>query len=162
MRLLIMHVLLVSLLSTVPQTSAPQTSAQESEGKYVVFEGTVVKIGPRMPASGYFLFFRLAKYQVEKVCRGKYDKKEIIVDHLSLYTGEELEGIKVGDRVYLAVEPTKKESLGKTLVEGIRESYDNVDAIYVGGEVVPANGEDCKSKETEALQYLNNRSRRVP
>jgi hypothetical protein len=115
-----------------------------------------------MLSSGYFVFFRLAKYRIEKVCRGKYDKKEIIVDHLSLYTGEELEGIKVGDRVYFAVEPAKKESLGKTLVGGIRESYDSLDAIYVGGEVIQANGEDCKIKEKEALHYLNNRSRKAP
>jgi hypothetical protein len=110
----------------------------------LVFEGTVLKIAPSVPASGEFAFYRLAKYRVESVCRGRYEGAEIVVDHLSLTT-KELDGIKVGDRVCVTVRPSKKLSMRQN-VEGIRTESERVETFYIGGEVQPP-GSHCECEE---------------
>lgn len=65
----------------------------------LVFEGTVLRMA-KYPnwVSGFSVAYRLAKYRVERVCEGKYDGKEVVVDHL-IISGDELRDIKTGDKV---------------------------------------------------------------
>jgi hypothetical protein len=130
MRLAILAFVAIVLFGPVPQ----RASGSRVE-RILVFEGTVLRIGQTVPASGFMAFYRLAKYRVEKACLGKYTKSEIVVDHLSLTT-RELDGIKVGDRVWVTVEPSKK-IFSRYNEEGIREKSENVRIFYIGGEVVP-------------------------
>jgi hypothetical protein len=95
----------------------------------IVFEGMVLKISSPVPASGRITAYRLVKYRVEKVCKGKYDRTDIVVDHLIL-TGKEFEGVEVGDRLWLTVGTTKKIS-PRYNAEGIRDESEPVDFFYV-------------------------------
>ena len=61
----------------------------------IVFVGTLQAISPDTGmVSGDLAIYRLAKYHVQRLCRGQYKEKEIVVDHL-IVTGRELEGVKV-------------------------------------------------------------------
>lgn len=146
MKLTILMLATVLVFGVLPQT----TSNKPVDGT-LVFEGTVLKIGHPMPASGFNAFYRLAKYRVERVCRGKYTKSEIVVDHLSLTT-KELNAIKVGDRVRVTVVSSKK-IFTRFDEEGIREKSDKVKVFYVGGEVPPP-GRLVNAPQNERSQLL--------
>lgn len=133
----VMKILILILASILAVGASPSLSADKSCNKDLVFEGTVLQIAPPVPASGVFAFYRLAKYRVERVCRGRYTKSEIVVDYLSLST-KELDAIKVGDRVCVSVEPSKK-ILTRTNVEGIREKSEKIKIFYIGREILPPN-----------------------
>jgi hypothetical protein len=122
----------VSSSPLIRRESTPSAVNPEDNRK-LIFEGTVLRVGPWVPGSGQSAFYRLAKYRVERVSYGHYEKSEILVDHLSLTT-EELEGIKAGDRVCVTVRRTNTIFV-RTNVSGIREESDKVDEFYVGGEV---------------------------
>ncbi len=136
-----MKILILILASILLAGAFPPLNADKSSSKDLVFEGIVLKIAPSVPASGYFAFYRLAKYRIERVCRGRYTKTEIVVDHLSLST-KELDAIKVGDRVCLSVEPSQK-IFTRTNVEGIREKSEKIKIFYIGSEVSPP-GSPCE------------------
>lgn len=95
----------------------------------IVFEGTVLNLSPPVALSGRVSTYRLVKYRVERVCRGKYERADIVVDHL-IVTGRELEGIKAGDKVWLTVNATKKIS-PRYDADGIRDKAEAVDVFYV-------------------------------
>ena len=118
----------------------------------IMFEGTVLQIGPSVPPTGVLTHYRLAKYRVERVCRGNYAGKEIIVDHFSL-TGRELESVKVGDRVFVAVDKNKEIQLRED-VAGLRESTDVVETYYIGGGVAPPDtvSGSCTDKAISGLR----------
>ena len=49
----------------------------------LVFEGTIEKLAPNPGiVSGTIAVYRLARYRVTRVCSGKYEEKEIVIDHL--------------------------------------------------------------------------------
>jgi hypothetical protein len=107
----------------------------------VVIEGTVLNISPPTPVSGLVFYYRLVKYRVERVCKGKYAGAEIIVDH-QIIAGSELDDVKVGDRVGVAVR--RAESVAKRWdAEGIRDPSDVIKVFYVGGGVSPARDPVC-------------------
>ena len=136
-----MKILILILTSILVAGAFPPVKADKSSSKDLVFEGTVLNIAPSVPASGVFAFYRLAKYRVERVCRGRYTRSKIVVDHLSLST-KELDAIKVGDRVCLSVKPSQK-IFTRTNVEGIREKSEKIKTFYIGGEVLPP-GSPCE------------------
>lgn len=105
------------------------------------FEGTVMKIGPPIFRSGFVTAYRLVKYRVERVCTGSYQQAEIVVDHLVL-TGKELDGVNVGDRVYVTLKKAKKIS-PRYNVAGIREASDKLNVFYIGGTVSSAATSSC-------------------
>jgi len=117
----------------VPNSEIPVIAIINEDENTIVFDGTVLSIGPAVPASGLFAWYRLAKYRVERVYYGHYSNAEIVVDHLSLTT-HELDGIRIGDRVCIAV-ARSNEIFMRTNVRGIREEAEQVDLFYVGGEV---------------------------
>lgn len=123
----------VSQFRIIRQREASVTTVNSGDEKTLILEGIVLKIGPPVPASGLFAFYRLAKYRVERVSYGHYKGPEIVVDHLSLTT-HELDGINEGDRVCVVVERSK-EILMRTNVSGLREENEKVDIFYIGGEV---------------------------
>jgi hypothetical protein len=130
-------VIAVLLLLGLPVTCRQVTSTP-SESKAtdtIVFEGTLEKLGPDPGiVSGILAVYRLAKYRVKRVCEGKYDAKEIVVDHL-IFTSKEFEGININDRVCVRVR-----ILDKVLVrydaEGIRSPSDDVKTFYVAHEEI--------------------------
>jgi hypothetical protein len=125
--------------------AVPCIRANSSSDEALIFEGTVLQIAPPVPASGDVAFYRLAKYRVERVCRGNYAKSEIVVDHLSLTT-KELDAIKVGDRVCVTVKPSRR-IFARFNVKGIREESEKVKIFYIGGEVSPPSSPcECGEK----------------
>ena len=109
----------------------------------IVFQGTVLKLAPD-PGTGSgsaLVVYQLARYRVDRVCRGSYSEKEITVDHLIL-SGKELEGVKVGDRLCVTVEKRPK-VFNRWNSPGIREESDVVEMFYLGGEAKPSGQPDC-------------------
>src|SRR5258705_12170715 len=74
---------------------------QSREGSRLVFEGTVVRIGkaPKI-LCGVVSPYRLAEYRIERVYEGKYDKREIVVDHL-FCSFDVLSDLQPGDKVLI-------------------------------------------------------------
>jgi hypothetical protein len=115
----------------------------------IVFEGTVLKMAPPTPRSGLIFPYRLVKYRVERVCKGKYTGEEIVVDH-QVIAGSELDGVKVGDKVGVAVKRLRTVA-ERWDAEGIRTPSDVVPIFYVGGGVTPAQATPCSCMD-EAIR----------
>lgn len=107
----------------------------------IVFEGTVLKMSPPTPVSGMVFYYRLVNYRVERVCKGKYAGAEIIVDH-QIMAGSELDNVKVGDKVGVAVRRVNKVAK-RWDFEGIRDPSEVIKIFYVGGGVSPAREPAC-------------------
>ncbi|MGH9928574.1 MAG: hypothetical protein ACREA9_04995 [Pyrinomonadaceae bacterium] len=107
---------------------------QSRKGSQLVFEGTVIRIGkaPRF-LCGTVAPYRLAEYRVERVYVGKYDKREIVVDHL-FCSVEVLSDLKPGDKVLIVVD-TQKKMLERSNDGEIRKDGDRVDSFYVARRV---------------------------
>jgi hypothetical protein len=125
-----------------------------------VFEGTVIRLAQPTPAGGVLAVYRPAKCRVERVCKGKIEGREIVVDHY-IITGKELDGVGVGDRISVAV----YEADGVRTrwdVEGIRGTSDAVKMFYVGGGVAPVKPSPCRAGRDTlinlSLQRLENKS----
>lgn len=114
--------LLVSGMSYAP-------AVKEDGPELIVFQGRVIKVD-RSPRenSGQNLVYRLAKYKIERVYAGEYTGSEIVVDHLMI-TGDELNGLKVGNVVCVTVEK-RKELSTKWNARGIREPSEVVNMFY--------------------------------
>ncbi len=99
----------------------------------IVFEGTLKKLAPDLGfASGLLAVYRLAKYRVDRVCEGKYEGSEIVVDHL-IFTTKEFEGIKLNDRVCVTVKISNRVAM-RYDAEGIRSPSDDVKTFYLAVE----------------------------
>jgi hypothetical protein len=99
-----------------------------------VFEGTVVRIGkaPKI-LCGVVSPYRLAEYRVERVYDGKYDKREIVVDHL-FCSFDVLSDLQPGDKVLIVVD-TQKKMLERSNDGEIRKDTDRVTSFYVARRV---------------------------
>ena len=109
----------------------------------VVFEGTLEKLGPDPGfVNGILAAYRLAKYRVQRVCKGDYDQSEIVVDH-SIFTGKEFDGVNVNDRVCVTVRKSNKIH-ARNNVEGIRSPEDVVTTFFISEqEVTPPDKGPC-------------------
>ena len=109
----------------------------------IVFNGTVLKMAPNpQPQTGSVLVvYQLAKYHVNRVCKGGYAEEEMVVDHLIL-DSKELEEVKVGDTVCITVERSDR-IYTRWSYPGIREESDTVETYYVGGKVTLGTYADC-------------------
>src|ERR1051326_6248112 len=126
-------VVLIALVF-IPQTStfAVDKSSPKPDADLVI-EGTVLQMSPPTPASGVIAFYRLVKYRVDHVCKGRYSGSEIIVDHW-IVTTKELDGVKVGDKVCFAV--NKSKTIGRRVsFAGIRSPSEVVKIFYLGNAV---------------------------
>jgi hypothetical protein len=144
--LIIFAVLVLTFTLISGEAKSPKKKAD------LIFEGTVLQMSPPVPPTGVLTYYRLVKYRVEAVCKGDYSDGEILVDHFSL-TGKELEGVKQGDRVFVAVDKAK-DILVRTDVEGLREPGDAVKIFYIGGGVAPPNtlSGSCSDKAISGLR----------
>lgn len=137
-RALVVFPLIVSFATT------PQVANESSPAEKIVFEGLVERISPDSGIlSGNVAVYRLAKYRVKRICKGRYQGKRIVVDHLIL-TGKELEGIKVGDQVCVLAQKSNK-ILARFNANGIRRPSDRVKTFYVAGIVEAGSIESFKS-----------------
>lgn len=119
----------VIILLLLSYCQSPRSASNESNK--IVFEGRVIKIAPEPQAvSGGAAVYRLVKYEVERVCRGKLNDKQIIVDHLILDRSE-LKGIKEGDLLCVEVK-TAKTLPTITYEPGIRNKGEKVKTYYDG------------------------------
>jgi hypothetical protein len=101
----------------------------------LLFEGTVLQIGPPVPGSGGVAFYRLAKFRVDRIVIGNYSRAEIVVDQLSL-TGKELDDLRLGDRVCVTVEKSK-EIFSRMNVSGLREETEQIDTFNLVTNITP-------------------------
>jgi hypothetical protein len=125
---------LLSLLLLMGSCQPGKTASVDTDD-ILVFEGTLEKLG-RDPGitSGRVAAYRLAKYRVERICSGKYDGKEIVVDHL-VFDGKEFEGVNEGDRVCVSTKVLSK-VLARYDAEGIRDPSDVVNKFYEAADKV--------------------------
>lgn len=132
------------LLSSTPESDGAK--GREIKG-LVIIEGTILKMSPPVPPSGVIGQYRLVKYRVERVCKGKYTEPELVVDHYSI-TGKELDDFKIGDRVYVPVTRIKaKEMRERRSYEGIRSPSDAVNLFYTGIHAFHATVPNCSYDE---------------
>src|SRR5262245_42752544 len=125
MKIMICASLLILVSSVLGKTPANETLA---------FEGLVSQIGPDPGyLSGGLPAYQLVKYRIQRIVSGRYEGREIVVDHLIL-TGKELEGIKVGARVRVTVRASEKIDL-RVNAKGIRKASQVVKVFYIGEEV---------------------------
>lgn len=121
----------------------------------VIIEGTILDmspvLGPVKPgiAGGVIANYRLVKYRVDRVCKGKYEGHEIVVDHVIEHR-EVLQGRKVGDKVYVLAWRSKKQGTVYTY-KGIRDSLENIKYLYHAGDVLPASSPGCSFDERNLL-----------
>lgn len=126
---LVLALVLLTSLSCNHQNKG-QTRADDSNTDTLVFEGTLEKLGPDPGfVSGILAVYRLAKYRVNKVCEGKYEGSEIVVDH-TVFTLKEFDGVKVGDQVCVRVRISKKIH-AQYSAEGIRDPSEVVKIFYI-------------------------------
>jgi len=109
-----------------------EAKAQSMRGR-LIFEGTVLQIGPPVFHSGRVTAYRLVKYKVERVCKGNYDQREIVIDHLIL-TGKELNDLEIGDKVFVTAKRSKKIS-PRYNAPGIREASESISNFFIGSVV---------------------------
>jgi hypothetical protein len=103
----------------------------------LVFVGKVTRIGP-LPGrdSGNVDAYQLVKYRIQHLCRGSYEGREIVVDHL-LLRSDDLKDLRVGEVLCVAVTKSKSISL-RYNADGIRAPSDVIDTFYIGGLARPA------------------------
>lgn len=112
----------------------------------LTFEGVVLRVGPHPGyLSGILPAYQLVKYRIERIIAGRYEGKEIVVDHLIL-TGNELEEIKIGDRVCITVRASDEIGIRRN-VKGIRKASQVVKIFYIGGKVSLSKREPCINKQ---------------
>ncbi len=111
----------------------------------LIFEGEVEKIGTSPDSvSGGIEVYQLAKYKINRVVRGNYSEKSVIVDHL-LLTGNELNRIKVGQKVCISVR--KETKIGDIWSDEIlRRFSDEISIFYVGNIFKNFKNSPCDKK----------------
>lgn len=106
------------------------TAGPRKDGKWLIFEATVLKVGKAPPAvCGVLSPYRLAQYHVDRVYEGSYGKTEIIVDHLFCKINV-LEDVKVGDKVVVIIDLQKRPAEIWN-DEEVRRKDDKISKFYV-------------------------------
>lgn len=134
-----LHIILTGCLLLMTAFSPKCSHAKRTETQSQLVIAAIVEGLGKHPgaSSGFRQIFQLAKYRVVAVCSGTLNEKEIVVDHL-LVSGDELQSIHVGDKVYLSL--GRSETIGWRFdEEGFRSPLDKVDVFYIGHkpELIP-------------------------
>jgi hypothetical protein len=133
MKLQVLKMALISFASLTLLISSGAAGPRK-EGQWLIFEGTVVKVGKAPPAvCGVLAPYRLAKYHVDRVYEGSYPKSEIVVDHLFCKM-DVLEDVKVGDKVLVVIDLQKRPAEIWN-DEEVRRKDDNIRKFYVAKRV---------------------------
>lgn len=120
------------------------SGARPPESNILVVDAIVERIGQNPGVgSGVMAVYQLAKYTIVKVCAGEYAKPQIVVDHL-LLTAEELNDLRVGDRVRLNMRRSKT-IFTRNNEDGFREATDEIGEFYISDKPVrlPPNSTPC-------------------
>ncbi|MBS1792920.1 MAG: hypothetical protein JSS81_03655 [Acidobacteria bacterium] len=106
----------------------------ESKNKWLIIEGEVLQIGKSPEVlCGVVAPYRIAKYKINKVIEGSYNRKEIIVDHL-FCRDDVLADLTKGDQVLLVIDPERKPA--EVWADGeIRKSTEKVKQFFVAYRV---------------------------
>lgn len=126
------------------QINKAQIPVRMPSSNILVFEGALDKPRPELGfVSGPIPVYRLAKYRMNKVCEGKLDESEIVVDHL-VFTNKEFDGININDHVCMTVKVSNK-IITRYDGEGIRSPSEDVKTFYLEkGELKPIDpGKTC-------------------
>lgn len=111
----------MSLLSFI--SVQPGLRSEAKVTKTITFEGVLLANSPYPNRGcGGSWFHQLAKYRVEKVLKGVYGSRELVVDHAACW-GDVFAGIPLGSRVRLTV-TVRKNYHTITTYPGIREVSD--------------------------------------
>lgn len=140
---LYLQLVIVSFIFLAVAMSHRCSREQPATRSELVLAAVVEKIGkdPGV-SSGYYLIYQLAKYRVVQVCAGNYNQKGIVVDHL-LVSGDELKTLRVGDKVYLTLQPSKTIEI-RFNEEGFRDSSQKVSTFYIGHQPDVTKPAPCK------------------
>lgn len=137
---------------------AQTASVPPRDGPDLIFEGTVVQIGPSSSrVSGRSAVYQLVKYKVERVCKGSYSEEEIVVDHLILYH-HQMKPLRVGEKFCVGAK-IASEIFVRNDVKGIREPSDSVSVFFIGGTVKAASTTSC-SCPANLFKQPNDKGRR--
>ena len=121
----------ITLLGLLVIATADELVCSPTGAENLVFIGKDVRVAPGpLMDSGGVLSYRLALYQIEKVCTGTYQGRTIVVDHL-LRSGTELMSLKTGDRLCVGVVKSKTIDF-RYNVSGIREPNEKTRTFYIG------------------------------
>src|SRR5687767_5889688 len=72
-----MKLAIVLAVCSLVTVNCPRTMSRPVNPKAeIVFEGIVLKISPPVAVSGRISAYRLVKYRLEKVCKGKYEQAD--------------------------------------------------------------------------------------
>ncbi len=135
--ILLLVVVMAGCNNVRTRQDAVAVNTMQTASETIVFDGTLLQVGPDLQlTSGRFAVYRVAKYRVERVCEGKYNGREIVVDHL-VFNGKEFENINVGDRVCVTVK-TSRRILVRYDAEGIRSSSVAVVVFYIAADKIKA------------------------
>ena len=119
------------LVALIASCQRGETASQSET--VITFEGTIEKLAPNPDfVSGIIAVYTLAKYRVERVCKGTYDKSEIVVDHL-VFDRKEFEGFNLGDRVCVTAKISNKVHT-RYNEEGIRDTSETITTFYVASD----------------------------
>ena len=130
---LLFFALCLALVASSASCQRAQTASEPEN--VIVFEGTLEKLGPNAQfVSGWAAAFRLAKYRIERICAGKFDGKEIVVDHI-VFDLKQFEGFKVGDRVCVKATISNKIP-SRHNEEGIRNPSETITTFYVASDKI--------------------------
>jgi hypothetical protein len=136
--------MVICLLLLIPSPKLARSSKDKLI--IIVFTGKLINLSPPVPPSGIWTQYRLAKYQVDQVCKGKFSQGEIVVDHF-ITSATEFDGVKLGDTVCVAVYQEKKISSRKNYV-GIRGEDEQVKTYFIGSKIVSDQQADCRCAES--------------
>lgn len=121
------------------------SGARPPQPNILVVDAIVERIGKNPGVgSGVMAVYQLAKYTIVKVCTGEYAQPEIVVDHL-LLTAEELNDLRVGDRVRLHVRRSET-IFRRNNEDGFRKATDEIGEFYISDKPSVLSS-DCKPCE---------------
>jgi hypothetical protein len=118
---------------------------------FIIIEGTILKMSSPVRPAHFVTRYRLIKYKVNRVCKGKFDNEEIVIDH-HIFFGDEDKDVKIGDKVYVAFNPSRTIPARFNSPE-IRDSKEQISKFYIGNKVYLAEKPNCSYDEDEITGF---------
>lgn len=101
----------------------------------IAFVGTVTLMSPaNVVLSGDIPSYRLVKYKISKMYKGRLRASEVVVDHL-IVSGKELASLCVGDKVKVVAIESPTIDI-RTNYAGIRNRDELVKSYYIAKDVM--------------------------
>lgn len=122
-----------------------QAPSPHSNDERIIFEGKVLEVGPSPnSSSGGVEVYQLAKYRIDRLILGEFDRPDVLIDHL-LLSGDELKKIKKGQRVCVTF--LASADIGHRYDdEVLRKSSDNPKFFYIGSVHTRFSQSPCRKR----------------